>query len=341
MDNQEPFLRAFGSAFHTGAPAVVRPKELHVLTHDRDGGALEDTLVLGDTAVVNRTRIGRACEIVGPDGAAMTVTARWDGDVWVEVDDALVMETRRWREGELLVVARTVTNDDGTLVTSKAFMGAPRKRAPAFEAASPGAVLALSPGGGGPAMLSSDALIRAASSSASPKGKNAKKGSREDGDFDDSRSDSGSVYSQVMDAARGFVFGESSPGAGAGGELAQISSRGGAGARRAAEFFGLDPARVPLCGAFPCSLKGAAGHLYIFEFHVGFGASHLTDVNQWGTPAKLVNNLEISGAAKMTIGLSTGAILTFNDVEDRDAAYDCMVNMLEKIPVSRRGDPRR
>ena len=159
VDNQEPFLRAFGSAFHTGAPAVVRPKELHVLTHDRDGGALEDTLVLGDTAVVNRTRIGRACEIMGPDGAAMTVTARWDGDVWVEVDDALVMETRRWREGELLVVARTVTNDDGTLVTSKAFMGAPRKRAPAFEAASPGAVLALSPPG-------APALLSAASSSA-------------------------------------------------------------------------------------------------------------------------------------------------------------------------------
>ena len=168
MDNQEPFLRAFGSAFHTGAPAVVRPKELHVLTHDRDGGALEDTLVLGDTAVVNRTRIGRACEIVGPDGAAMTVTARWDGDVWVEVDDALVMETRRWREGELLVVARTVTNDDGTLVTSKAFMGAPRKRAPAFEAASPGAVLALSPPGA-PALLSS-------ASSSAAKAKKTKKG---------------------------------------------------------------------------------------------------------------------------------------------------------------------
>lgn len=329
MDNQEPFLRAFGSAFHTGAPAVVRPKELHVLTHDRDGGALEDTLVLGDTAVVNRTRIGRACEIVGPDGAAMTVTARWDGDVWVEVDDALVMETRRWREGELLVVARTVTNDDGTLVTSKAFMGAPRKRAAAFEAASPGAVLALSPPGG-PNLP----MLSSVSQSSAAKGKNAKKGGREDGDFDDSRSDSGSVYSQVMDAARGFVFGESSPGAGAGGgELAQIS-RGGAGARRAAEFFGLDPARAPLCGAFPCSLKGATGHLYIFEFHVGFGAVHLTDVNQWGTPAKLVNNLEISGAAKMTIGLSTGAILTFDDVEDRDAAYDCMVNMLEKIPPS-------
>ena len=106
------------------------------------------------------------------------------------------------------------------------------------------------------------------------------------------------------------------------------------GARLAAEFFGLDPARAPLCGAFPCSLKGATGHLYIFEFHVGFGAVHLTDVNQWGTPAKLVNNLEISGAAKMTVGLSTGAILTFDDVEDRDAAYDCMVNMLEKIPPS-------
>ena len=327
MDNQEPFLRAFGSAFHTGIPAVVRPKELHVLTHDRDGGALEDTLVLGDTAVVNRTRVGHPCEIVGPDGATMTVTARWDGDVWVEVDDSLVMETRRWREGELLVVARTVTNDDGTLVTSKAFMGAPRTKAPAFEAPSPAAA-ALSPPGG-PAMLSSTPAI-------GMKGSGLKKGTRKggvlgaDGDFDDSRSDSGSVYSQVMDAARGLMFGESSPG----GSERGLTNRGGAGARASAEFFGLDPARVPLRGAFPCSLKGATGHLYIFEFHVGFGAVHLTDVNRWGTPAKLINNLEISGAAKLSVGLSTGAVLNFDDVEDRDAAYDCMVNMLEKIPPS-------
>ena len=85
---------------------------------------------------------------------------------------------------------------------------------------------------------------------------------------------------------------------------------------------------APFCGVFPCSLRNHLGHVYVFEFHVGFGAVHLTDVNRWGTPAKLINNLEISGAAKLSVGLSTGAVLNFDDVEDRDAAYDCMVNMV-------------
>ena len=68
----------------------------------------------------------------------MTVTARWDGDVWVEVDDALVLETRRWIEGDFLVVARTTTLADGRLVTSRAFMGKPRRKAPRRRGASRG-----------------------------------------------------------------------------------------------------------------------------------------------------------------------------------------------------------
>jgi hypothetical protein len=134
VDNQEGFIEAFGSAFDVHAPGSVTAKELHSLAHDREAGVLEDTTLLGDTAVCNRTVIGEQRDVVGPDGSLMRVSARWDGDVWVEVDDALVLETRRWREGEYLVVARTVARDDGTLVTSKAFMGKPLRKAPAFEA---------------------------------------------------------------------------------------------------------------------------------------------------------------------------------------------------------------
>ena len=68
----------------------------------------------------------------------MTVTARWDGDVWVEVDDALVLETRRWIEGDFLVVARTTTRADGRLVTSRAFMGRPPAGADVRRGASRG-----------------------------------------------------------------------------------------------------------------------------------------------------------------------------------------------------------
>ena len=94
MDNQAGFLEAFGSAFATGVPGHVNAKELHSLAHDREAGVLEDTAMLGDTAVVNRTEVGKPREIVAPDGSAMRVTARWDGDVWVEVDEDLVLEDR-------------------------------------------------------------------------------------------------------------------------------------------------------------------------------------------------------------------------------------------------------
>ena len=47
--------------------------------------------------------------------------AKWDADVWVEVDDCLLMETRRWMEKTSMIVARTVTGRDGTLVTMKQF----------------------------------------------------------------------------------------------------------------------------------------------------------------------------------------------------------------------------
>ena len=103
----------------------------------------------------------------------VAVSARWDGDVWVEVDDCLLMETRRWREGAVMVVARTVTRPDGTLVTSKAFLGKPLRAAPSFAPAP-----------------------------APAPGKKGKKGKKENKKADeeergDAASDAGSVYSQA------------------------------------------------------------------------------------------------------------------------------------------------
>ena len=47
-----------------------------------------------------------------------------------------------------------------------------------------------------------------------------------------------------------------------------------------------------------------------------------------------VNNLEIVGASSLVVGLTTGLNLEFEGVDDRDAVYECMVSMLEKIPPS-------
>ena len=335
MDNQAGFLEAFGSAFATGVPGHVNAKELHSLAHDREAGVLEDTAMLGDTAVVNRTEVGKPREIVAPDGSAMRVTARWDGDVWVEVDEDLVLETRRWREGDFLVFARTVTRDDGTLVTSKMFMGKPRRKAPVFAAPAPDASLAVK--------------SRKSSKKSRKSRKSAEAALDEDADAgSDAGSDAESVYSHVEKAVEtatgmfGGLFGGSRSGDGGDGSpksreaaasSAALSARGAAKPRDAAAFFCLSPS-APFCGSFPCSLRNHPGHLYVFEFHVGFASLNLTEHAKWHAPAKTVNNLEIVGASSLVVGLTTGLNLEFEGVDDRDAVYECMVSMLEKIPPS-------
>ena len=282
---------------------------------------------------------GALCEIVAPDGSAMRVTARWDGDVWVEVDEDLVLETRRWREGDFLVFARTVTRDDGTLVTSKMFMGKPRRKAPVFAAPAPDASLAVK--------------SRKSSKKAKKSRRSAEAAMDEDADAgSDAGSDAESVYSHVEKAVEtatgmfGGLFGGSKPPDGgsprsndgssrraAASSPAALSARGAAKPRDAATFFNLRP-NASFCGSFPCSLRNHPGFLYVFEFHVGFGALNLTEHAKWHAPAKTVNNLEIVGASSLAVGLTTGLTLEFEGVDDRDAVYECMVSMLEKIPPS-------
>jgi hypothetical protein len=344
VDNEEGFLEAYGSAFNTGVPGVVKTTELRTLAHDRDGGVLEDTLLLGDTALVNRTVVGVPCEVVGPDGSAMTVAARWDGDVWVEVDDCLLMETRRWKEGDRLVVARTVTKPDGVLVTSKTFMGKPKRRAPTF-AAPPAPAEALPAGKKGKKLKKAEEKAAKKAAAAALAAATKKKGGGDDDDDDaksDAGSDAGSVYSQVANAVGGFGFGGLFGGGGGDNtdagkdgnkKDAGKTAKGVADGAKAAKFFNLDPATL-FCGAFACSLRGTAGHVYVFEFAIGFAAKNLADTNKWSTPARVVNNLEIDGPTSLVVGLATGLTLSLTDVPDRDAVYDCMVGMLEKLPPS-------
>ena len=94
-------------------------KELRHIVHDDT--KLEDTLVSGSVATTNVSSIDAWTETVNNDGSTMRVRAKWDADVWVEVDDCLLMETRRWMEKTSMIVAWTVTGRDGTLVRMKQF----------------------------------------------------------------------------------------------------------------------------------------------------------------------------------------------------------------------------
>ena len=83
----------------------------------------------GCVAMTNVSEIDAWTEAVNSDGSTMRVRARWDGDVWVETDDCLLMETRRWMERGSMIVARTVSSEDGTMVTAKQYFTRCVKRA--------------------------------------------------------------------------------------------------------------------------------------------------------------------------------------------------------------------
>jgi hypothetical protein len=116
-------------------------------------------------------------------------------------------------------------------------------------------------------------------------------------------------------------------------EGSAVTARGAAKPRDAAVFFHLDPATT-FRGAFSCALRDRPGHLYVFDYHVGFAALDLRDDARWHAPAKTVTNLEIVGVSTLAVGLSTGLHLDLDAVDDRDAAYECLVSMLEKVPQS-------
>ena len=301
MDNAKAFHEAYGSAFPSNAAFAVKEKELHVLKHDLKRGILEDVAVLGATALSNTTMIGRPTEVVAPDGACSTVTARWDGDVWVEVDDCLTLETRRWLRGNGdLVVVRTATREDGKLASSTMVMRAPTRAPPVLKTRTP---------------PPSDGMQEAAEAIAA-----AKAGAMKE--------DNSTAASLQNAFARLFGSGDRV-------NAATTSNDGAAGASAAAEFFNLDAATTPLVKTIACSLEGTRGHLYVFNYEIAFGALGLEPGSvAWTTPGKAVNELELTGNKSLLIGTTTGDVVTFEGIDDVNKTYDALVDVLDSVPLS-------
>ena len=171
-------------------------------------------------------------------------------------------------------------------MTSKMFMGKPRRKAPVFAAPAP------------------DASLAVKSRKSSKKSRKSRKSLRRRWTRTPTPAAAGgaaeSVYSHVEKAVEtatgmfGGLFGGSRSGDGGDGSpksreaaasSAALSARGARSARRRAEFFCLSPS-APFCGSFPCSLRNHPGHLYVFEFHVGFASLNLTEHAKWHAPAK-------------------------------------------------------
>ena len=343
MDNYENFVAATGTAFTESSVKTVLTRELHTIHHH--GDVMEDTLHLGETTLTNRTVAnGKACEIVSPNGVTQIVTARWDGDVWVEVDECLVMETRRWMEGQTLIMARTVTRPDGTLCTVKSYFGPPRKKVK-----------------GGNSSSATPAMLAAASSSVSHStmGEGKKTPSALLAANDDAQSERSDGKASVIDHVMGMFSGGGNTNTNKASPLSvrltkpASSLRDDAPAAEAALFFGLEP-NAHLCGRFECSLGGyphtstptsprsprvssdaskggAPGVLYVFKYALGFAGKSPAHT-KWFTQAPRVTALEMEGTGSITVQLVDGSLVWFNAVTLRDASFDVIIAMLEEMP---------
>ena len=110
VHNYRNFLRHCGVAFARSkldasvvkntlgeAAKTVDACEIHSISHTEN--TLADVLVSENgVSLTNITEIGKRRVIVFPDGATSTVQSRWDDDVWVEVDELNLLETRGWLE---------------------------------------------------------------------------------------------------------------------------------------------------------------------------------------------------------------------------------------------------
>ena len=286
-------------------------KELRHIVHDDT--KLEDTLVSGSVATTNVSSIDAWTETVNNDGSTMRVRAKWDADVWVEVDDCLLMETRRWMEKTSMIVARTVTGRDGTLVTMKQFFRRYVKvanvasTAPALAAAEKKAALKL------PSSVNKSA-------------------------DDDKMSDDASVFDQAIDfgskmfAGLGFGTNAKQPN-----EQATIAD--------IVKMFKL-PAETELLSSFECSIitpstsqspravKGDKGVMYVLKYAFAFIGSDQSKRVTWLTDAMSVQELVVEGLNGIEMDTADGSKIKINCMKERDEVFDNMIAMLEMMPVT-------
>lgn len=312
-ENAEAFVDAVGVALTRRFAGRIDLKELRHVAHEDD--RLEDTTVSGNVAMTNVSAIDAWTEIVNSDGSTMRTRARWDGDVWVETDDCLLMETRRWMEKTSMIVARTVTASDGTLVTMKQFFRRFVKDA-SVEANAAAAI--------GAANAAADA---------------AKIAEQDDKASD---ADDASMFAEAIDFGSrmfsGLGFGAGSPRAA---QLEMVDI---------VKMFKL-PADTELLATFECSIvtpstsaaslasKGDKGTLYVVKYAFLFVSDDKNSQVKWIADAMAIQELTVEGVNSISMETADGSKIKLNGMKRRDDAFDSMIAMLESMPNSEEPSP--
>lgn len=294
-------MEAAGAALARRFAGRVDLRETRHLTHD--GSRLEDTLVSGNVATTNVSEVDAWTEVVNADGSTMRVRARWDGDVWVETDDCALMETRRWMERGTMVVARTVADETGKLITSKQYFRRYVKAATDF---------------------SSWKLIEAPN--ATPQALPAVDEKQKDDDEVSIFADPVGFGSKMLSG----VFGGSPKEEHAKGAdiLKLFKLPANTELLTSYECSLITPTSLPPALA----AKGDKGTLYVLKYAFAFvGDDRKTNVT-WFTEALAVQELTVEGVNSIAMETADGSKIKLHNVKNRDAAFDSMISMLESMP---------
>ena len=310
-DNAEAFTAVCGVTLHRRLAGKVDLREMRHISHSDD--ALVDTLVSGNVATTNVVKLGEWSEITNSDGSTMNVKARWDGDVWVEVDDCMFMETRRWMERMSMIVTRTVTAPSGELVTMRQFYRRFTKTA---------------------GNMQQRAIGNTSPTSALPQINDLKTDS-------DKASDSGSgFFNEAVDFGSkmfsGLGFG-SNAAATPSGPMSPEDVKNMFKLPMTAEFLSSFEGAIvmPTSSAAAQTTRGDKGTLYVFKYALAFvGGDKTKPTVKWFAEAMSIQELTVEGTSSIALQTADGTNIKLNSIKKRDEAFDVVIGMLESMPGS-------
>jgi len=317
VENAEAFAKACGATLRKRLIGKVDLRETRHVAHAED--VVQDTLVTGCVATTNVSKIGEWREVVNADGSTMKVNARWDGDVWVEVDDHAFMETRRWMERSSMIVARTVTTSTGELVTMRQFFRRFTKTADAVQRAL-GRASPTTP------LLPQISEIKVESDKASDSGS---------GFFNEAVDFGSKMFS-------GFGFGGAAPTTTT---TATTAATGPISPEDVKKTFKL-PASTEYVSSFECALltptssavaqstRGDKGTLHVLKYALAFVSADKNGSVKWFAEAISIQELTVEGTTTIALQTADGASIKLNMIKKRDDAFDTVIGMLESMPSS-------
>lgn len=259
----------------------------------------------GCVAMTNVSEIDAWTEVVNSDGSTMRVRARWDGDVWVETDDCLLMETRRWMERGSMIVARTVSSEDGTMVTAKQYFTRCVKRATNVSVR--------------------PKAIAPATKEATQALPTTKKPEKDD--------DEVSIFTDMGARFFGVFGGGDSPKEGRT-ERGDVLKTFDLPAKT--EFVASYECSLVTPKTLPNALsnKGDKGTLYVIKHGFAFIGGDEKNKVAWYTDAMAVQELTVEGVNSISMEIADGSAIKIHNIKGRDRAFDSMIAMLESMPDS-------